>query len=166
MTAPIPSVFVVLGLVLSSSGCGRRPSVGPPSASEPEAPPPSPVGGPSASGVPSDARADPLAATATAADCPAPVRLPALRLAQEWPHLVGQRVTLRSCRVVRAQDFSTFLVMAEGVRFAVMAPPGAAVCAGHDPAFTVTGSRRVLDRGGTMLPELLFDEECGGNRHP
>jgi hypothetical protein len=63
---------------------------------------------------------------------------------------------------VRALDFSTLLVTAEGVRFAVMAPPGAAACAGHDPAFTVTGaSRRVFDHGGSTLPELLFDEECG-----
>lgn len=110
--------------------------------------PPSPI--PSVSESP--------AATPAAPECPKPVAVPPRVLASGWPGLVGTRVRLRVAPM-RAIDFATWLVVAGGQRFVVVAPPDTAW--GVDHVFVVAGSTIVLARGPTSLPELIVvDKDC------
>ncbi|MGH7293307.1 MAG: hypothetical protein ACRELB_00160 [Polyangiaceae bacterium] len=78
-------------------------------------------------------------------------------VATEWPARLGQRVVLR-VRAVRAVAPGETLVVAEGERFVVLAPPDARLDGMH--AFVLTGSTPVALAGRVQLPELAIDDDC------
>lgn len=109
------------------------------------------------SGVPSDGRAP----EEPAPECSAAIRMPARRLAAEWPQRLGQRVRL-SCRVVRAVGINEYLVESDAVPFVVLAAPNAAPCTRDTSSFVVMGTARLHSNGRTSVPELAVDVACGG----
>jgi len=115
----------------------------------PAAAPLAPTPGPSPSDTP--------AATQAGPECPRPVVVPPRALANGWPNLVGRRVRLRVVPL-RAIDFTTWLVVAGGQRFLVVAAPDTSWTAEH--VFVVAGSAVAPVHGRTALPELVMDDEC------
>ncbi len=145
--------------LLCCAGCGERASAGssPASDTTPLFSPPAPAR--SHSETPSDARTTAPLAEVPPPDCPTAVPVPPRALATEWPARLGQRVRL-SCRVVRALDFATYLVAADGAQFVVLAEPESPPCRPSTSLFIITGAARVHDHGRTSLPELVVDT-CG-----
>ena len=100
-------------------------------------------------------------ATVNMSSCAAaPAISPAL-LAATWPSLIGQRVTLDAVSVERAVGFTQSIVVARGVRFAVLMGPDQAWKGHARRTFMVIGSTNVMLHGRMSLPELLLDDaEC------
>lgn len=87
--------------------------------------------------------------------CAPALRVPARVLATQWVSRLGQRVVLR-VRAVRTLAPGESLVVSEGERFVVLAPPRARLDGMH--TFVLTGSATVALAGHTRLPELLLDD--------
>jgi len=151
---------LLLVLILIAVACARS-----------EPPRPLPAANAAPAFVPSIARPEPVTSVAAPSPSPSPAPSPtappcspplALRprvLAARWPALLGQRVRLR-VRVVRALSPAEFLVVADGERFLVLAPPDTEWAG--DRVFTVIGSGTASLGGRVRLPELTLDDHvCG-----
>ncbi len=140
---------LALSWVLILASCWRAPGE---LANRESAPAAAPTG---ATPVPSVSEAS--VATPAGPECPTPVAVAPRVLATGWPGLVGRRVRLRVVPV-RAIDFTTWLVLAGGQRFVVVAAPDTPWDVDH--VFVVAGAMIVPAHGRTSLPELIVADEC------
>lgn len=154
-------MFVALLLTVLVVGCDASGSSGPPSTSRSSEPPAALLPTPSASEIPSSATTTPPRAEPPTPERPPPVHVAPRTLATSWQSYLGERVQLR-CRPVRRIDFTRTLVVAGGERFVITGPPDVTPCETTTSTFTVMGSTAVPIAGRTVLPELLLEDDGGG----
>jgi hypothetical protein len=148
------SILLTVAFVLVVTSCGcqgpeAKADSDPPFVSGPVATPRKPPNeSASTTGEPSTEEATP---------CAAPIVVAPSALAVGWPGLLGRRVRLR-VRATRALSFTEWFVVAEGVRFVVVAPPDTKW--DRMRVFVVAPATTISAHGRTALPTLLLDDDC------